>query len=181
MDVIAHGLWVGIGLAAVAHRRPIGRRIAVATVAMAVVPDLLQFIPVLAAAIFAPGGFELLADYASALPGFEPVLPPWAATLTHHLHCVMHSAIVAAAISLLVFIGGRTWWLPLSGWWSHIVIDVFTHSADFYPAPVLYPFTYWGFDGIAWNQPWFMATNYVAMGVAMLMLLWRRRPRGRST
>jgi hypothetical protein len=35
----------------------------------------------------------------------------------------------------------RTLWLPLLGWWSHIVIDVFTHSADYYAVPVLYPFT----------------------------------------
>jgi hypothetical protein len=175
MDVIAHGLWVGIGLAAVARKRPICRRIAIATVVMAVAPDLLQLLPVLAAAISAKGGFKLLVDYASALPGFEPELPSWVATLTHHLHCVMHSAIVAAAISLLAFVGRRTWCLPLVGWWSHIVIDVFTHSNDFYPAPVLYPFTYRGLDGIAWNQPWFMAANYLAMGVAVLLLLRRRR------
>ena len=174
MDVIAHGLWVGIGLAAVAHKRRITRRTAVATVAMAVVPDLPQLIPVLVAAIFANGGFKLLVDYASALPGFEPALPPWVATLTHHLHCVMHSAVVAAAASLLVFVGRWTWWLPLLGWWSHIVIDVFTHSAEFYPSPVLYPFTYWGFDGIAWNEPWFMAANYLGIGVAVLLLLRRR-------
>jgi hypothetical protein len=42
----------------------------------------------------------------------------------------------------------------------HIVIDVFTHSADFYPSPVLYPVTQRGFDGWAWNDPWQLALNY---------------------
>jgi hypothetical protein len=31
------------------------------------------------------------------------------------------------------------------------------------PAPVLYPFTYRGFDGMAWNEPRFMVLNYLAL------------------
>jgi hypothetical protein len=61
-------------------------------------------------------------------------------------------------------------WAPLLGWWSHIVIDIFTHSADFYAAPVLYPITQRGFDGIAWNTPWFMVLNYVALACTGLWL-----------
>lgn len=60
------------------------------------------------------------------------------------------------------------------GWWSHILIDVFTHSADFYPSPVFYPLTYWGFDGLAWNTPWFMGINYFLL-VLLAALVWRRR------
>ncbi len=56
------------------------------------------------------------------------------------------------------------------GWWSHIVIDVFTHSADVYPPPVRYPITLRGFDGLAWNTPWFMVVNYAALGVIGLWL-----------
>jgi hypothetical protein len=71
--------------------------------------------------------------------------------------------------------GAAGWWLPLLGWWSHIVIDVFTHSADFYPSPVLYPFTYRGFDGVSWNRPDFQVMNYGALVAVTLWLLWRRR------
>ncbi len=69
----------------------------------------------------------------------------------------------------------RTLWIPLLGWWSHIVIDVFTHSADYYASPVLYPFTERGFDGIAWNTPWFMALNYLSLGAAVLWLVMTSR------
>jgi len=55
---------------------------------------------------------------------------------------------------------------------SHIVIDVFTHSSEYYPSPVLYPITDRGFDGIAWPTSWFMALNYAALGIAGLWL-WR--------
>jgi hypothetical protein len=55
------------------------------------------------------------------------------------------------------------------------VIDVFTHSASFYPSPVLYPFTMLGFDGIAWNTPWFMVVNYLLLGMAFIGLMLTRR------
>ena len=58
-------------------------------------------------------------------------------------------------------------WIPLLGWWTHIVIDVFTHSADYYAVPVLYPITERGFDGIAWNTPWMLALNCAALGAAI--------------
>ena len=166
MDIVAHGLWVGIGLAAAGRRWRITRRTAVATLGMAVVPDLAQLLPLIAGTAFEPGGVTVLTAYVSALPGFEPALPPLVALLTHHLHCIMHSAVVAGTVTGVVWFVSRSLWLPLLGWWSHIVIDVFTHSADFYAVPVLYPFTQRGFDGLAWNTPWFLALNYVAMALA---------------
>jgi hypothetical protein len=58
--------------------------------------------------------------------------------------------------------------IPLSGWWSHILIDLFIHSADYCALPVLNPITQGGFDGIAWNTPWFMVVNYSSLAVAAL-------------
>jgi hypothetical protein len=34
--------------------------------------------------------------------------------------------------------------------------------------------TYWGFDGLAWNTPWFMVANYLSMSI-VAVLVWRRR------
>ena len=113
-----------------------------------------------------------LRAYAVALPGQEPALPPMVELWSHHLHCVAHSAIIAVAVTLLAWALRRSLWIPLLGWWSHIVIDVFTHSADYYPSPVLYPITERGFDGLAWNTPWFIVLNYAALGLTGLWL-WR--------
>lgn len=65
--------------------------------------------------------------------------------------------------------------VPLLGWWSHVVIDVFTHSSDYYPSPVLWPVTREGLDGLAWNTPGFVAVNYAALAATYLWLLRRRR------
>ena len=175
MDIVAHGLWAGVGVAAVARRWPVSRRAALATVALAMVPDLAQLLPLLGAALWRGDGVRVLSAYVAALPGFEPTLPPPVALAVHHLHCTMHSAIVAAAVTVIVSAARRSLWWPLAGWWSHVVIDVFTHSADFYPSPVLYPFTERGFDGMAWNSPLALVANYLALLLAAAWLWATRR------
>ena len=175
MDVLAHGLWAGIGVAAAARRWPVSRRAALATVALAVLPDFAQLLPLIAAALWRGDGMRIVSAYVAALPGFTPVLPDGVALPLHHLHCTMHSAVIAAAVTALVWLGRRAFWWPLLGWWSHVVIDVFTHSADFYPSPVLYPFTERGFDGLAWNTPWLLAANYSALLAAAAWLAATRR------
>jgi hypothetical protein len=175
MDILAHGLWAGIGIAWARRRWAIAPRTAAATVALAIVPDLMQLLPLLGAAVFGGQGMRVLSAYATALPGLEPALPPLVAMWSHHLHCIMHSAIVAAAVTAFVWAWRKALWLPLLGWWSHIVIDVFSHSADFYPSPVLYPITQRGFDGVAWNTPAFLITNYAAMTIAVTALVFAAR------
>ena len=182
MDIVAHGLWAGVGVALARRHRPIPDRVAVSAVVMAVVPDLAQLLPLLVTALFAEGGWSVLRAYATALPGLEPAMPPLVAALTHHLHCTLHSAVVAGAVTLLVWrITRAAWvWYPLLGWWSHILIDVFTHSTQFYPVPVFYPFTPWGFDGLAWNTPWFLAANYLAISLAWAGVLLTRTSTGQG-
>jgi hypothetical protein len=92
---------------------------------------------------------------------------------------VTHSALVAGAVTQLLCTIQRALWVPLFGWWSHIVIDVFTHSADHYPSPVLYPITQWGFDGFAWNTPWFLVLSCAVL-CAVGWWLWRSRRSARG-
>lgn len=173
MDIVAHGLWAGLGLRWLARRQPVARA-AVAAVALAVSPDLAHMLPVLAWTLFAGGAFAALIDYGFAIPGQEPSLPSWVALWAHHLHCAMHSVLIAGGITLLLWRWRRGVWLAMAGWWLHIVIDVFTHSAEFYPVPVLYPLTQRGFDGLAWNTPWFIVANYSALVLCALALARRR-------
>lgn len=164
MDIVAHMLWAGAATVLVARRRPLSCRSVAATLLLAGLPDVLQFIPVLAWVVFGDGAASALLALATALPGREPALPDTVALVSHHLHCMAHSAFVAGAVTAAAWIVLRRPWLPLLGWWSHIVIDVLTHSTAFYPSPVLYPLSYRGFDGIAWNEPWFLGLNYAALG-----------------
>lgn len=173
MDIFAHGLWAGAAAMVMAPRLRPPRKVWAWTVCLAVLPDLGHLLPVTgwALASYSSGDWW---RYATALPGQEPPMPSTVVFWAHHLHCVLHSALSAAAVTALVWLRWRRFWLPLIGWWLHIVIDVFTHSAEFFPSPVLYPLTYWGFDGWAWNQPIALLFNYAALALVWGWLLRAR-------
>jgi hypothetical protein len=175
MDILAHALWASAGAQLAGGRRTLKARTVALIVALAALPDILHLLPITGWWLFGDGTFAALRAYAIAVPGREPPLPPVVLLLSHHPHCIAHSAVVAAVAMLLLWVALRSQWIPLLGWWSHIVIDVFTHSAAFYPVPVLYPFTYRGFDGLAWNTPWFLAANYAAIGFAAALLWFTKR------
>ena len=175
MDILAHALWASIGVGVARRSVAVSRRDAALTVALAAAPDLLQLVPLAGWIAFGGGEWSVLTAYSLASPDTEPILPPTIALVTHHLHCATHSAMVAGVFTLVMGLLRHRFLLPLAGWWSHIVIDVFTHSADFYPSPVLYPLTMRGFHGVAWNEPWFMALNYAALSAGAIWLVVSRR------
>ncbi len=174
MDIFAHALWTGAGMALARRRMPIAPRTMALTVGLATVPDLLHLLPIIGWWLGGDATFAVVRAYAIAVPGQEPALPPLVNLWSHHLHCITHSAVVASAVTLLSWVVLRSLWIPLLGWWSHIVIDLFTHSADYYPVQVLYPLSDRSFNGLAWNTPWFLLLNYVLIGGAILWLLITR-------
>ena len=174
MDILAHALWAGVGITLARRRMPISPRTVALTVGLTVVPDLLHLLPIVGWWVVGDGSFATVQAYAVAVPGQEPVLPPLVNLWSHHLHCMMHSAVVAGAVTLLLWAVLRSFWIPLLGWWSHIVIDLFTHSAEYYPVQVLYPLSNYAFNGLAWNTPWFLLLNYALLVGAILWLVITR-------
>ena len=177
MDILAHALWAGAGVTLARRRWPQTSATVAATVVLAVLPDVLHMLPIIAWWLGGDGTWVTLRAYAVAVPGQEPLVPALVDLWSHHLHCVMHSAVIAGAVTLLLWALRRSLWIPLLGWWAHIVIDVFTHSADYYPVQVLYPLSASAFDGLAWNTPWFLALNYAALAAAGFWLLYSNRRR----
>jgi len=176
VDILAHTLWAGAAAMLLRRRAQLAPRTVAQALGLAALPDLLHLLPIAGWWAIGSGSFEVLRAYAIAVPGREPAMPAIVTLLSHHLHCIAHSAVVAGVVTLLLCKLRGALWIPLLGWWSHIVIDVFTHSADYYASPVLYPFTQRGFDGVAWNTPWFMALNYTALvGVGLWLLMGRAR------
>lgn len=170
MNVVAHAFWAGAGVVPARRYWHFLPCITAPTVALAAAPDVPH--PLLIMTWSALGQCTTATGHADALPRHVPAVPRLADSFSRRQYSIAHSAIVAAAVMLPVWVWSRHLWTPLLGWWSHVVIDVSTHSVDYFPAPFLYPITREGFDGVAWNAPWFMALNYAALATAYLWL-WR--------
>lgn len=167
MDMLSHALWADIGLRTMPGSSSDKQRLIAWLLAGALLPDLIHAIPVSIWAILGSvSTWDTILAYALATPGAEPVMPAWVIDTAQVVHCSFHSAVLAGLVSLLILRGGniKLRYLLL-GWWSHILIDTFTHSADYYPVRTFYPLSAWSFDGWAWNSPAFIATNYLLLGL----------------
>ena len=173
MDIIAHGLWAG------AIGGTLGRKVRISKstlwwmIALGVAPDIAPMLPVIAYAFANPRSLQFIFAYVTATPGLEPDLPAWVWQLTHHLHCAMHSVVVLGLLTAVMWLFMRRFPVVLMGWWSHVLIDIPTHSADYYAVPLFYPIGDYAFDGVAWHEPWLMAANYAAL-IAVYAWLFRQ-------
>jgi len=170
MDVVAHALWAGAGGRALARKVPIATGTLWWMIALAVAPDIVPMLPVLAYAVVIPRSLQFVLAYVTATPGLEPQLPPWVSSLTHHLHCTMHSVVILAALTSMLWLLRRRFPIVLLGWWSHELLDIPTHSADYYAVTLFYPISDRAFDGVAWTEPWFIAINYAALAAVYMWL-----------
>lgn len=79
--------------------------------------------------------------------------------------------------------GAWRWHRPLLhallGWWLHLALDIPTHSREYYAVTVLYPFSEWSFDGVAWPTPWLLGVDWVLLVAAWAALAFTSRRRSR--
>lgn len=177
MDVFAHGLWGGAAYTAIKRntQKPIAMKWAVF---FSVFPDLFAFVPVFIWMFFSVI-FGTLAF--SDLPHPDAVEPARRDTLlifrfTAQLYQFSHSIIIFFIIFALAHaILRRPVW-ELGAWLFHILIDIPTHSYQFYPTPFLWPLSGVMVDGISWGTPWFMIANYsILAGVYAVLCIQKRR------
>ena len=67
MDILAHGLWVGLGAAAWHRRRPMARRTVWLAVGLSGLPDLVQLALLVALTLSSSEGLRVLLAYALSL------------------------------------------------------------------------------------------------------------------
>ncbi|BCA53828.1 hypothetical protein W02_09680 [Nitrospira sp. KM1] len=149
MDIISHGLW-----GAVLFGRKTRWSFWLAFV-IGLAPDLLSFGILWTAAAL---GMSDRPDFSHGTPP-ESSIPRY----VHHLYDVTHSLIVF----LLTFF--TTWMLlkqplwELAAWGLHILVDIPTHSSEFFPTPFLWPVSDWKFNGWQWMTPGILIPNYLLL------------------
>lgn len=63
----------------------------------------------------------------------------------------------------------------MGGWLLHILMDIPSHSYDFYPTPFLWPISDFKINGFHWGTPWFMITNYSLIIISYLILYFLKK------
>jgi hypothetical protein len=164
VDIISHGLWG----AAPSYAK--GKRSSWwLAFLFGVMPDAVSFGWTFVMAIFVEGGFKM-----GDRPHSMENIPSLTFTLYNITHSLFIFVIVFGAVYLL---RKRKLFWPLAAWGLHIIMDIPTHSFEFFPTPFLWPVSQFKVDGISWGQPWFMAVDISALLVVYLILYVRRKKR----
>jgi len=139
MDIISHGLWGGV-----AFGRKNKREFWWAF-GLGVMPDLFSFGIFTAMRIL---GLASGPDWSNGLPSSDAI-PAY----VHCLYNVTHSLIIFLIIFLVIAIFRRKIFFPMFAWGLHILMDIPTHSSQFFPTPFLWPLSTYKISGIPWSHP----------------------------
>jgi hypothetical protein len=175
MDIFSHGLWAGAAYKAINKKakRPLNAWLAGF---WGMFPDLfaftIGFVWLFVSLIFGDLSFADLPGPDSAEPAPQDTLPIF--LLTSTLYSISHSAVIFLVIFGLAFLVFRRPIWELGGWLIHILLDIPTHSYQFYPTPFLWPLSGWKFDGFSWGTLWFLIPNYLAI-IAVYLLLRNKK------
>ena len=147
MDVFSHGLW-----GAIVYGR---QGNALAALAFGMAPDLISF-----------GPHILINLLKGKLEKGKPELsnfPAW----VFKTYDLTHSLVVYAGvyITLRAIFGSEVAYLSLA-WLLHILMDIPTHSKNFFPTKFLYPLSNFHIDGTPWSSKGIMLGNFVFLLLA---------------
>jgi hypothetical protein len=153
MDTLSHYLWV----VALYWQHP--KRWIIGL--FGALPDLLSFGPHIVESLFAGtlGRPEL-----HTIPDYVFVM-----------YDLTHSLVVFAVVALVLWFAARDWFWLIWGWALHILIDIPTHSAEFFPTPFLWPISDFMIDGISWGVVWFMIMDVTLLVAVYTWLVMRKQ------
>ena len=169
MDILAHTLWANAGARganALAQKKG-NKKFKISPVwtgFFGVAPDFFAFtfpfFIVIYNIIFGPAS---LSDF-----GKHHIVNSSGFDLAAYLYQFSHSLVIFALVFILVWVIYKRPRYELLGWALHILIDIPSHSAGFYPTPFLFPISDYKFlYGVSWANQIYMIINYSA-----LLLVW---------
>jgi len=175
MDVFSHGLWTG-ALAGVANKKMAKPLKMSWSIFWGMMPDVLAFAPMTDWTFWSLAfGNRDIVDMSYHEGNAVQSIYPALFNFTNSVYNVTHSlAIFLMAFALAYAIFGRPIW-EMGGWLLHILIDIPTHSAQFFPTPFLWPFSDWKFDGMPWSEPQFLIINWALLACVYYLFLRKRR------
>jgi len=164
MDIFSHGLWGGV-----AFGRKSKKKFWMAF-GIGMMPDLLAFaLPFVGRISGAAEG----PAYSNGHPDAS-MIPQY----VYHIYNFSHSLVIFLAVFLIVWaIRKKPQWL-LGAWGLHILVDIPTHSSEFFPTPFLWPLSNYHIDGINWGNPVIFISNLIFLAAAYVIWgisYWRKK------
>ena len=141
MDIFAHALWT-YALFRIFNKK----KHAISGAIFGVLPDLVAFVPFFFYMFF--NNIQFQKDY-SIFPGYTLIA-----------YNITHSFIIFLVTLIVIYIILRKIAWPVLGWGLHIVIDIPSHTTDFFTTPFLWPISNLTISGISWSNKYFMIINY---------------------
>lgn len=181
MDVFSHGLWSGAIFKGINLKKE-KKLSAKWAVFWGVFPDVFAF-----ASLFIWLFWQLIsgsmnfADWPRP-DATEPIQSDtlFIFRLTNFLYSLTHSlAVFLIVFGFLFLIFRRPIW-ELLAWLAHILVDIPTHTYQFYPTPFLWPFSDIKFDGFSWGVPWFVFSNYFLLAAVYFYLYLRKKKKAKE-
>jgi hypothetical protein len=178
MDFFAHGLWSGaaVKIINIKKKKPLKWW---GFVGFGLFPDFFAFAP---AFIYMFASFIFPSIPKIEHPGPAHMEPATGngliiSNLTHNLYNLSHSLIIFFLVfGLFWLILRRPFW-EMSAWIMHILMDIPSHSYDFYPTPFLWPISDFKVNGVHWGTPIFMITNYSLIILVYLIAYFLKKHR----
>jgi len=160
MDIISHGLW-----GSVVFGRKNKRNFWWAFL-IGMSPDLFSFGIFWITNIL---GITTSPDWRHGHPISESI-----PQFVHTLYNFTHSFVIFLAVFLIIWLfRKKPFWL-LGAWGLHILIDIPSHSLQFFPTPFLWPFSDYVFPGISWGTPIIFIPNLILLGIFYAWFLWKK-------
>ncbi len=181
MDILSHGLWAAAGAHGSSRLGSSNKRVHPWWAFFwGMFPDLFAFtVPFIALLWNILTGGMAVGDWPRPEQGEPPTAHQWpglllASTLYQYSHSLIIVLIVAVALLLYCYLRKKRFPLEMLGWPLHILLDIPTHTYQFFPTPALWPLSQWKFDGYSWAHPVFMVANYSALIIVFLVLRKRK-------
>ncbi len=167
MDIVSHGLWGALGF---------GRRSRASfwwAFFFGIAPDLFSF------GIFLTLAFFGLSEHPDWSSGQHPD-PNQIPAYVHSAYNVTHSLIVFSIVFGVVWVIRKKPLYILSAWGLHILMDIPTHSHQFFPTPFLWPFFEFTVNGIPWSSPFIFIPDVVLLTLFYAWFWYSRKKRQSS-
>lgn len=156
MDVFSHALWGGV----VAGRK--SKKYFWWAFGLGLFPDAASFGILMIARIL---GLAQGLDFSSGVP--DANLVP---NFVHVLYNISHSFVTFGVIFLLVWLILKKPFWPLLAWGFHILLDIPSHSFEFFPTPFLWPVSNFMINGISWGENIVFVPNVIFL--ILLYVVW---------